>query len=241
MSHWQIYILHRVCALFFVLTSQIPIVTIFRRIDEFKLLFHVSTLLPYCEGDEQQLERKRHLGNDIVCVVFLEEEANAHVEHFFDPSWLHTAFTHVFFVVSPDKEMTKKTGTTHYRLAVACHAGTTPFGPRVPAPAVFPKGPELRSFLLTKLINSERAALTAPAFQARLQKVKEVRRLFRSFCSCTFLTVRFYLNRLTCPQCSSCKYDQTSPCKDDQQKQILNAVLTRCGCIGPDHLYTVNF
>lgn len=147
--------------------------TFYTEIDEFKMLFHVSTLLPFFPLDEQQLERKRHLGNDIVCVVFLEEEENATVEHFFDPSWLHTGFTHIFFVVSPDKEMTKKTGTTHYRLAVASHAGTTPYGPRIPAPAVFPKGPEFRSFLLTKIINSERAALTAPAFQARLQKVKE--------------------------------------------------------------------
>eukprot|EP01122_Echinamoeba_exundans_P012820 TRINITY_DN5475_c0_g1_i1.p1 TRINITY_DN5475_c0_g1~~TRINITY_DN5475_c0_g1_i1.p1 ORF type:complete len:546 (-),score=122.39 TRINITY_DN5475_c0_g1_i1:265-1902(-) len=147
--------------------------TYYTEIDEFKLLFHVSTMLPYFPLDEQQLERKRHLGNDIVCVIFLEEDANSDVEHFFDPSWLHTGFTHVFFVVSPDREMTKKTGVTHYRLAVACHSGTTPFGPRIPAPAVFPKGPELRSFFLTKLINSERAALTAPAFQARLQKVKE--------------------------------------------------------------------
>jgi hypothetical protein len=183
--------------------------TYYTEIDEFKLLFHVSTMLPYFPMDEQQLERKRHLGNDIVCVIFLEEDSHGSAEHFFDPSWLHTCFTHVFFVVSPDREMTKKTGVTHYRLAVACHSGTTPFGPRIPAPAVFPKGPELRSFFLTKLINSERAALTAPAFQARLHKVKEVRPFHSSLSAHAQSSTSLFslIHRHTFPRCSnSCKY-----------------------------------
>ncbi len=33
-------------------------------------MFHVSTLLPLHESDVQKLERKRHIGNDIVIVVF---------------------------------------------------------------------------------------------------------------------------------------------------------------------------
>lgn len=37
---------------------------------EREVMFHVSTLLPYSESDRQQLQRKRHIGNDIVAVVF---------------------------------------------------------------------------------------------------------------------------------------------------------------------------
>ena len=33
-------------------------------------MFHVSTLLPFTDTDRQQLQRKRHVGNDIVAVVF---------------------------------------------------------------------------------------------------------------------------------------------------------------------------
>lgn len=33
-------------------------------------MFHVSTFLPYTVGDTQQLQRKRHIGNDIVAIVF---------------------------------------------------------------------------------------------------------------------------------------------------------------------------
>lgn len=35
-----------------------------------EIMFHVSTLLPFTVGDTQQLQRKRHIGNDIICVVF---------------------------------------------------------------------------------------------------------------------------------------------------------------------------
>ena len=35
-----------------------------------EIMFHVSTLLPFTETDRQQLQRKRHVGNDIVAVVF---------------------------------------------------------------------------------------------------------------------------------------------------------------------------
>ncbi|VDK37281.1 unnamed protein product [Gongylonema pulchrum] len=35
-----------------------------------EIMFHVSTMLPYTAGDMQQLQRKRHIGNDIVAIVF---------------------------------------------------------------------------------------------------------------------------------------------------------------------------
>ena len=34
------------------------------------IMFHVATMIPFTAGDEQQVERKRHLGNDIVVIVF---------------------------------------------------------------------------------------------------------------------------------------------------------------------------
>jgi hypothetical protein len=35
-----------------------------------EIMFHVSTMLPYSKKDKQQIERKRHLGNDAVLIVF---------------------------------------------------------------------------------------------------------------------------------------------------------------------------
>ncbi|KAJ8005163.1 hypothetical protein DPEC_G00143790 [Dallia pectoralis] len=37
-----------------------------------EIMFHVATKLPFTEGDVQQLQRKRHIGNDIVAVVYQE-------------------------------------------------------------------------------------------------------------------------------------------------------------------------
>jgi len=39
-------------------------------LDSKEIMFHVSTLLPYSSGDNQQVQRKRHIGNDIVAIVF---------------------------------------------------------------------------------------------------------------------------------------------------------------------------
>ena len=38
------------------------------------------------------------------------------------------------------------------------------FGPSLPTPAVFKKGPEFRQFILTKLINAEHACYRAQRF-----------------------------------------------------------------------------
>jgi hypothetical protein len=36
------------------------------------ILFHVAPWLPFDPNNEQQLERKRHIGNDLVVIVFQE-------------------------------------------------------------------------------------------------------------------------------------------------------------------------
>lgn len=60
---------------------------------ERELMFHVSTLLPFTESDPQQLQRKRHIGNDIVAIVF--QEANTP----FSPDMIASHFLHAFIVV----------------------------------------------------------------------------------------------------------------------------------------------
>lgn len=62
-----------------------------------EIMFHVSTQLPYERHDPQKLQRKRHIGNDIVCVVFLEADNTA-----FSPACIKSHFLHTFILVSPD-------------------------------------------------------------------------------------------------------------------------------------------
>jgi hypothetical protein len=53
---------------------------------EYQIMFHVSTLIPFVPDDEQQIERKRHIGNDIVMIVFKEGSQP------FDPQVMRSKF-----------------------------------------------------------------------------------------------------------------------------------------------------
>ncbi|CAK6980364.1 rap1 GTPase-activating protein 2-like [Scomber scombrus] len=120
-----------------------------------EIMFHVSTKLPFTEGDTQQLQRKRHIGNDIVAVVFQEESTP------FVPDMIASNFLHAFVLVQADK--------TCYKVSVTAREDVPQFGPPLPHPAVFKKGPEFREFLLTKLINAELACYKSDRF-ARLEE-----------------------------------------------------------------------
>jgi Leucine-rich repeat (LRR) protein len=62
-----------------------------------EFLFHVSTMLPYKEGDEQQLERKRHIGNDVVVIVFQDGDTPL------KPDFIRSVFNHIIVIVRPVK------------------------------------------------------------------------------------------------------------------------------------------
>ncbi|KAF0034639.1 hypothetical protein F2P81_012397 [Scophthalmus maximus] len=66
-----------------------------------EIMFHVSTKLPYTEGDSQQLQRKRHIGNDIVAVVFQEENTP------FVPDMIQSNFLHAYVVVQVESACTE--------------------------------------------------------------------------------------------------------------------------------------
>lgn len=122
---------------------------------EREIMFHVSTLLPYTEGDPQQLQRKRHIGNDIVAIVFQEENTP------FSPAMIASHFLHAFIVVQP---VEPNTPNCRYKISVTARDDVPFFGPTLPQPSVFKKGPELKEFLLTKLINAENACYKADKF-----------------------------------------------------------------------------
>jgi len=128
-----------------------------------EIMFHVAPLLPWLPNDKQQLERKRHLGNDIIVLLFKESQSP------FNPTLLRSEFNHIFVVISASKSG----GKTYYKMEIACKEGMPPFGPALPHPSIFEKGPQFREFLLTKLINGERAALHGcPSFRNKYVSVR---------------------------------------------------------------------
>jgi hypothetical protein len=134
---------------------------------DYEVMFHTATMLPFSTVDEQQIERKRFIGNDIVVLIF--NDGNTH----FDPSQMHSHFNHVFVVVQVDKETKKRTGKTCYKIAVVTKEGVPAFPPDFPRHYCFEKGTEFRDFLFSKLINSERAAVTGhPIFSRKIQRTR---------------------------------------------------------------------
>jgi len=127
-----------------------------------EVMFHVSTMLPYSPLDPQQLHRKRHLGNDIVILVYCEEGA------IFDPSVIHSMFNHVFVVVRP----TRRDGNLFYRVEVAHKHGVLCCKPVLPDPPEFILDDAFRDYLLCKLINCERAAYGAPGFKKAITRTR---------------------------------------------------------------------
>ncbi|XP_026188720.1 rap1 GTPase-activating protein 1 isoform X5 [Mastacembelus armatus] len=125
-----------------------------------EVMFHVSTKLPYTEGDTQQLQRKRHIGNDIVAIVFQEENTP------FVPDMIASNFLHAYIVV---QVVNPCSDNVLYKVSVTARDDVPFFGPTLPNPAVFKKGPEFHEFLFTKLINAEYACYKADKF-AKLEE-----------------------------------------------------------------------
>uniref|UniRef100_A0A1A8PQC4 RAP1 GTPase activating protein n=2 Tax=Nothobranchius pienaari TaxID=704102 RepID=A0A1A8PQC4_9TELE len=125
-----------------------------------EIMLHVSTKLPYTEGDSQQLQRKRHIGNDIVAIVFQEENTP------FVPDMIQSNFLHAYVVVQVENACTDN---VTYKVSVTARDDVPFFGPTLPDPAIFKKGPDFHEFLFTKLINAEYACYKAEKF-AKLEE-----------------------------------------------------------------------
>lgn len=133
------------------------------RYKDYEVMFHVSTLLPYDAMNPQQLERKRHLGNDIVVIIFKEGDQQ------YDPNCIKSEFNHIFVVVS---RVTRPTNSkVYYRVNIACKEGVPHFFPDLPDPPLIPKD-MFREYLLCKLINGENTSYEAPAFKMKIQRTR---------------------------------------------------------------------
>lgn len=63
-----------------------------------EVMYHVSTMLPYSKDNPQQLERKRHIGNDIVNIVYTDDSDAIDT---FNPNCIRSQFTRKFSILLP--------------------------------------------------------------------------------------------------------------------------------------------
>lgn len=132
--------------------------SVYSTYNDSEIMFHVSTLLPYSANNRQQLPRKRHIGNDIVTIVFQEEGALP-----FTPKTIRSQFQHVFIVVKvTNMPMLPASydprASRQYSVAVSRSKEMPPFGPPINESGTFIRSQEFRNFLLAKIINAENAA-----------------------------------------------------------------------------------
>jgi len=139
--------------------------------NNYQVMFHVSTLLPFYCDDPQQLERKRHLGNDIVVIIFRD----ANCTSFYDVETIKSQFNHVLIVIQPEKKITNKEEvTTYYKIEIARKVGIPSFEPVLPNTRyILPKSNALRHYLFTKIINAERASFEAPSFCNKIKRTRK--------------------------------------------------------------------
>ncbi|KAJ3191431.1 hypothetical protein HK101_007706 [Irineochytrium annulatum] len=133
-------------------TNNTGVNSVYTKWQGYEIMFHVSTLLPYNEKDKQQLERKRHIGNDIVMIIFQESQTP------YQLSTITSQQNHVIAVVQPH----------------APRVGVPPFTPDIPEPPIISNDAVSRDFFLHKLVNGERASYKSPSFAPKIQRTRSV-------------------------------------------------------------------
>ncbi|KAF0876496.1 SI1L3 protein, partial [Crocuta crocuta] len=132
---------------------------------DYEIMFHVSTLLPYTPNNRQQLLRKRHIGNDIVTIIFQEPGALP-----FTPKNIRSHFQHVFIIVRAHNPCTDN---VCYSMAVTRSKDAPAFGPPIPSGTTFRKSDVFRDFLLAKVINAENAAHKSDKFHTMATRTRQ--------------------------------------------------------------------
>eukprot|EP01123_Difflugia_compressa_P012593 TRINITY_DN5450_c0_g1_i1.p1 TRINITY_DN5450_c0_g1~~TRINITY_DN5450_c0_g1_i1.p1 ORF type:complete len:189 (+),score=33.13 TRINITY_DN5450_c0_g1_i1:62-568(+) len=156
-------------------------------------MYHVATELPFNKDDPQQLDKKRHLGNDIVMIIYLDCTQMTPIDTTTQTPTINTSststtmttsqfeqyiaetvvtqFNHILIVVAPAEY--DENGKPTYYVQCAFKEGIQPFIPVVPSPMCRIKSEKLRQFMMCKLINGELSAYSAPSFKDKFQKTRQ--------------------------------------------------------------------
>ncbi|XP_059471853.1 signal-induced proliferation-associated 1-like protein 1 isoform X2 [Neocloeon triangulifer] len=164
-------------------TDSTGLYSVYSQYQEYEVMFHVSTLLPFTPNNRQQLLRKRHIGNDIVTIVFQEPGALP-----FTPKNIRSQFQHVFIVVQAINPCSEN---TQYKVAVSRSRDVPIFGPPLPEKALFFRSKDFADFLLAKVINAENAAHRSEKFVTMATRTRQeyLKDLVANHCTTTAIEI----------------------------------------------------
>ncbi|KAI9230712.1 MAG: hypothetical protein DHS80DRAFT_11955 [Piptocephalis tieghemiana] len=137
--------------------------SVYTRWKEYEIMLHVAPLLPKTnDSAEQYLGRKRHLGNDIVLILYQEDPTQA-----FRMSTIRSRQNHIICLVCPHPR--------GYCIRLFRRKEVPPFEPFLPPHAILERNDLCRDFFFYKLIQGERSSYKTPAFS---NKISRTRRAF---------------------------------------------------------------
>ncbi len=168
--------------------------SVFNNFCGFDIMFHVSTMLPFTPDDPQQVERKRHLGNDIVLIIFQDgsgppykptsissnfiREINTLLSPFLFSFLLFGSTrldSHLESIRSFQTDVTIVVQVAHrdntgaalsYRVWTTRKQEVDWFAPTLPDPPIFKTGVSMHNFIMSKGENT--LSLFSFAFPSRL-------------------------------------------------------------------------
>ncbi|ELP92997.1 rap GTPase-activating protein, putative [Entamoeba invadens IP1] len=139
----------------------------FKQVDKYSLMFHTCPLLPNQPDETQKLERKRHIGNDVVVIAFLDRDRVTP----FDPRSLTSHYTNAFIVVQPKKDFCDGAMCEGYTVNATTTPSNHPFPPYIQS-SFMKSGKLFQEFFLKKLINAERMMMHSTAFLSNARKTR---------------------------------------------------------------------
>lgn len=107
-------------------TDSTGLYSLYTSYENNEIMFHVSTMLPFMTNNKQQILRKRHIGNDIVTIIFQEPGSLP-----FSPKNIRSQFQHVFIIVRAVYQ--PYSCNTYYQIAVSRSKDVPIFGPPLPS------------------------------------------------------------------------------------------------------------
>jgi RAP1 GTPase activating protein 1 len=121
-----------------------------------EIMWHIAPLIP-ATADPQQLERKRHLGNDLLVLIYRDADNTTP----FAPAMMRSHVNQVYLILQ------EVAGGAAYQVAVVARPGIQAFGPPLPADGLL-AAEDIPDWLVLKCLNGERAAMAGPDFAAKM-------------------------------------------------------------------------
>ena len=140
--------------------------SIFIDFQDNQIMFHVSTMILTPSLSTLQVERKRHIGNDVAVIIFKEGNDP------FSPLMITSGFIHAYFVVrkrsGEANQVTRYTVEIFYRDSMPILDTDLVKFPK----GSYRQGDKFRNLLLDSLLKTERLALQAEVFKQRVTRLK---------------------------------------------------------------------